>query len=123
MLATVLAKIDALSGSLDSRECGIDSKVDFCDEGDYRPVVRRIRRDVEHRDALDRGDRIANCGDNLRTPSLGKIRYALYKLHQAFPLLRFARLTVCNNHVCIAGLPATKDPAVSEGGSPFKSVT
>ena len=53
------------------------------DERDDGAVVRRVGRDVEHRDALDGGDRVTDGGDDLGTAAFGEIRNALDELHLA----------------------------------------
>ena len=52
------------------------------DRGDDRAIVRLVRGDVEHGDALDGGDRVANGGDDLGTTTLGEIRNELYETHE-----------------------------------------
>src|SRR5450759_816428 len=70
-----------------------------------------------------RRDRVANRVDDLGTAALGEIRNAFDELQSVFSLFMLAGLTVCSSHACMAGLPATNDSAVSNGGFPSRSVT
>ena len=58
-------------------ERGVDGVLDGRDERDDGAVVRLIRRDVEHGDAVDGGDRVANGGDDLGAAAFGEVRNAL----------------------------------------------
>jgi hypothetical protein len=80
----VAREIDALARLADPGEGGIHGALDGGDEGDDGAVVRRIRRDIEHRDAVDGGDRGADRVGDFGAPALGKIRNALYEHRKEF---------------------------------------
>ena len=117
MLARVRREIDAVARDGDAGERGVDRVLDRRDEGDHRAVVRLVGRHVEHDDAVDRGDRVANRLDDVsdRRPSENseRIRRASWHEGQSVGVRRsgvgqqWSRASAC-----IAGLPASSEPYV-----------
>ena len=74
-------EIDAFARRADAGERGVDGLLDGHDERHDRAVVRLIGGDVENRDALDGGDRVANGGDDLRAAAFREVRNAFDQTH------------------------------------------
>ena len=51
------------------------------DERHDGAIVRLVRRDIEHRHALDGRDGVADLFDDIEATAFGKIRDALNQLH------------------------------------------
>ena len=83
MLAGMVGEIDQVTRRANAGERGIDRVLDRHDARDDGAVVRLIRRHIEHRDALDAGDRVADRGNDLGAAALGKIRDELDQAHGA----------------------------------------
>ena len=77
----MLAEVDQLDGDRDAGEEAVDQGGVVPDEGEDRPVVIRVRVDVEQ---LRTGrERTANRRDDVRAPALGDVGHGLE--HDPYP--------------------------------------